>query len=346
MTTLPSVSTMTRTEILDALRDADHQDDLFSRADQVRREHCGDAAQLRGVVHFSNYCCRNDLYCGLLKDNDQAKRFRMTEDMIMDTALAIAGAGLGTVVLQSGEDYHYTRAMLCSVIERILERADVAITLSLGERPLEELRDFRKAGATRYLMKHETMNPDLYARMRSGLRLEDRLRAIRALRDMGYQTGVGNIVGLPGQTLEDLCDDILFFQEFQPDMVNIGPFIPHAQTPLRDEPAGDVELMLRVFALTRIATRNTHLAAANTVATLDPDEGQYRALTLGGANVIMPNCNPFAQSRADKIEYEFQITTRKRYVSVEEARRVLDRAGRTVAPGKGDSLKMQGGALC
>jgi biotin synthase len=124
-------------------------------------------------------------------------------------------------------------------------------------------------------------------------------------------------------------------------MINIGPFIPHAQTPLRDDPAGDIELMLRVFALTRLVTGNTHMAAANTVATLDPDNGQYRALTQGGANVIMPNCNPFLKSRNDKIEYEFQITTHKRYVSVDEARRVLARAGRFVDTGKGHSLKMQ-----
>ncbi|MBG0776765.1 MAG: [FeFe] hydrogenase H-cluster radical SAM maturase HydE [Desulfovibrionaceae bacterium] len=334
-----------REDILDALRDADNQAALFAEADRVRRDRVGDAAQLRGVVHFANHCRCNDLYCGLMRDNDRCERFRMSEDEIVDTALAIAEAGLRTVVLQSGEDPHYTREMLCSIIERILDGADVAITLSLGRRSREDLRAFRAAGAERYLMKHETMNPELYARMRPGLKLEDRLAAIRELRELGFQVGVGNIVGLPGQTLEDLCADVLFFQDFQPDMINIGPFIPHAQTPLRDEPAGDVELMLRVFALTRLVTGNTHMAAANTVATLDPDEGQFRALTQGGANVLMPNCNPFLQSRKDKIEYEFQITTNKRYVSVDEARRVLERAGRTVNPGKGHSLKMQGEAI-
>ena len=334
---------LTRSEILEALRDAQGQEALFARADSVRRECCGDTAQLRGVVHFSNHCCRDDLYCGLRKSNAETQRFRMDEDMIVETAMAVAEAGLHTVVLQSGEDYHYTRDMLCSIIERIVAQADVAVTLSLGERPLDELRDFKSAGATRYLMKHETMNPDLYTRMRPGLTLDDRLHTIRALREMGYQTGVGNIVGLPGQTMEDICDDILFFQDFQPDMVNIGPFIPHAQTPIAGEKTADIELMLRVFALTRIVTGNTHMAAANTVATLDPQEGQYRALVQGGANVIMPNCNPFTRSRDDKVEYEFQITTRKRYVSVEEARSLLARARRAAGQGKGDSLKMQGG---
>ena len=333
---------MNRDAILDALRDQANQEALFQEADQMRRTHVGDTAQLRGVVHFSNHCRCNDLYCGLLRDNAQCKRFRMSEDQMVDTALAIAQAGLRTVVLQSGEDMHYTRDMLCSVIERILDKADVAITLSLGKRSREDLLAFRDAGAQRYLMKHETMNPELYARMRSGLQLVDRLRAIDELRKLGFQVGVGNIVGLPGQTLDDICADILFFQDFQPDMINIGPFIPHAQTPLKDDPAADMELLLRVFALTRMVTRNTHMAAANTVATLDPDNGQYRALTQGGANVIMPNCNPFLKSRADKIEYEFQITTHKRYVSVDEARSVLGRAGRTEGRDKGHSLKMQG----
>jgi len=260
----------------------------------------------------------------------------------VDAALAGAAAGLRTVVLQSGEDGWYTRERICTILRRILDKAAVAVTLSLGERTADDLRAFRDAGASRYLMKHETMQPVLYARMRPGHTLETRRRALELLRSLGYQTGAGNIVGLPGQTLEDLAEDILFFQEFQPDMVNIGPFIPDASTPLGNEPAGDMECMLRVFALTRIVTKNTHLAAANTVATLDPDEGQYRALVQGGANVIMPNCNPFVQSKKDKIEYEFQITTKKRYVSIAEAKNVLQRAGRTIAPGLGDSLKMQG----
>ncbi|WP_320169416.1 [FeFe] hydrogenase H-cluster radical SAM maturase HydE [Maridesulfovibrio sp.] len=336
---------MNRKDILDALLDESGQETLFEKADRVRRDQVGDTAQLRGVVHFSNYCRCNDIYCGLLKDNDQCKRFRMTEDQIVETALSIAEAGLKTVVLQSGEDPHFTRSTICSIVERIMGKADVAVTLSLGQRSREDYAAFRSAGAERYLMKHETMNSDLYSRMRSGLKLVDRLRLIDTLRELGFQVGVGNIVGLPGQTPEDLCEDILFFQDFQPDMINIGPFIPHAQTPLKDDPAGDMDLMLRTFALTRIVTGNSHIAAANTVATLDPDNGQFKALTKGGANVVMPNCNPFLKSKTDKIEYEFQITTHKRYVSVDEARNVLARAGRTENHTKGHSLKLQGATL-
>lgn len=333
---------LNRKSILDALKDESNQNSLFEKADQIRRENIGDEVQLRGVVHFSNYCNCNDLYCGLLKDNHECKRFRMSEDQIVETALAVADAGLNTVVLQSGEDLYFTKDKLCSVIERIRDKADVAITLSLGSRSKKDLQAFKDAGAERYLMKHETMNPELYAKMRVGLKLESRLKDISTLRELGFQVGVGNIVGLPCQTLEDLCDDILFFQDFQPDMINIGPFIPHAQTPLKNYPAGDIELMLRVFALTRIVTKNSHMAAANTIATLNPEDGQFMALSKGGANVIMPNCNPYLKSKNDKVEYEFQITTRKRYVSIEEARNVLKRAGRKEGKGKGHSLKMEG----
>ncbi|WP_027179337.1 [FeFe] hydrogenase H-cluster radical SAM maturase HydE [Maridesulfovibrio bastinii] len=336
---------MNRSEILEALCTEGNEQALFERAEEVRLQNVGNEVQLRGVIHFSNYCVRNDLYCGLSVANKSCKRFRMDKETILNAAYSVADYGLKTVVLQSGEDRYYSLKDFCSIIETIREKTDMAVTLSLGERSQDEFEALRSAGAERYLMKHETMNPELYSYMRSGLKLADRLKQIETLRKVGFQTGVGNIVGLPGQTVDDLCDDIMFFQDFQPDMVNVGPFIPHAQTPLKNEPVAAEKMLLKVFALTRIVTGNTHMAAANTVATMNPENGQYQALTLGGANVLMPNCNPFPESKKDKVEYEFQITTRKRYVSVEEARKLLKRAGRTEGEGKGHSLKIQGEQL-
>jgi len=330
---------LTKQEIIYYLTHKEAAEELFRQADAIRKKYCGDVAHLRGVIHFSNYCRCNDLYCGLRRDNKEMKRMRMDEDMIVELALKIASQGIRTIVLQSGEDLFYTRAMICRIIKRIKEKADVAITLSLGERSYDDFKAFKDAGADRYLMKHETMNAKLYEKMRPGRRLKDRLQALEYLRRLDFQVGTGNIVGLPGQTLEDLAADILFFQDFQPDMINIGPFIPHKQTPLRDYPPGDFDLMLRVFALTRIVTLNTHLAAANTVATLRPIEGQYLCFIKGGANVLMPNCNPFAESKEKKVEFEFQCAPKKRYVSVEEAREILKRAGRKMAKDKGHSLK-------
>lgn len=330
---------LTKDEIIYYLTHKEVEKKLFAWADEIRKKYCGDAAHLRGVIHFSNHCRCNDLYCGLRKSNKEMKRFRMNKDTIITLADEIASSGIKTIVLQSGEDLYYDRNVICEIIREIKKKHDVAITLSLGERSYDDYKAFYEAGADRYLMKHETLNEELYERLRPGRKLKDRLKALEYLRKIGFQVGTGNIVGLPGQTIEDLADDILFFQDFQPDMINIGPFIPHPQTPLRDYPPGDFELMLRVFALTRIVTLNTHLAAANTVATLRPIEGQYLCFVKGGANVLMPNCNPFLESINKKVEFEFQCAPKKRYVSVEEVKYILKKAGRKIAKDKGHSLK-------
>ena len=315
-------------------------DEIFKEAVRIRDAYCGNEAHIRGVIHFSNYCVCDDLYCGLRKSNREMKRFRMDEDTIVQIADEIAEKGIKTIVLQSGEDPFYTREKVCNIIRRIKERHDVAVTLSLGERDYDDYRAFRDAGADRYLMKHETMNEKLYERMRPGRKLKDRLNALEFLRKLGFQVGAGNIVGLPFQTIGDLVDDILFFQDFQPDMINIGPFIPHPQTPLKDHAPGNFDLMLRVFALTRIVTKNTHIAAANTVATLKPENGQLLCFLKGGCNVLMPNCNPFPKSKEKKVEFEFQCAPMKRYVDVDEVRSVIEKANLQISNDKGHSLKM------
>ncbi|AEE15125.1 Radical SAM domain protein [Thermodesulfobium narugense DSM 14796] len=330
---------LVKKEIIHYLTDKTAEDELFSKADDTRKQYCGDTANLRGVIHFSNYCRCDDLYCGLRKSNKEMKRFRMDTETIISLADEIAKNSIKTIVLQSGEDVFYSCKMLCQIIKEIKRLHDVAITLSLGERSCDDYKRLYEAGADRYLMKHETMNEELYEKMRPGRKLKDRLKALEYLREIGFQVGTGNIVGLPGQTIEDLAKDILFFQDFQPDMINIGPFIPHKQTPLKDYPPGDFDLMLKVFALTRIVTLNTHIAAANTVATLRPIEGQYLCFVKGGCNVLMPNCNPFAESKEKKVEFEFQCAPKKRYVSVDEAKEILKMAGRKIAQDKGHSLK-------
>jgi len=229
---------LTKDEIIYYLTHKEAEEKLFAWLDEIRKKYCGDVAHLRGVIHFSNYCRCDDLYCGLRKSNKEMKRFRMDKDTIIALADEIASSGIKTIVLQSGEDLYYTREMICEIIREIKKRHDVAITLSLGERTYDDYKAFYEAGADRYLMKHETMNEKLYERMRPGRKLKDRLKALEYLRKIGFQVGTGNIVGLPGQTIEDLAEDILFFQDFQPDMINIGPFIPHPQTPLRDYPPG------------------------------------------------------------------------------------------------------------
>lgn len=240
---------MDRDEILYYLKTSDTGEELFQKADEVRKKHCGDEVHIRGIIEFSNHCCRNCLYCGLRKNNGNLNRYRIKEDEIVSLALYIASLGVKTIVLQSGDDFFYTQSMICRIIERIKEHADVAITLSVGERPFEDHRAFKLAGADRYLLKHETANEELYKKLHPHQSLRIRLEILEYLRKTGYQIGAGNIVGLPGQTMDDLCADILLLKELDADMSSVGLFISQRDTPLSQFLRGDLSLALRVLAL-------------------------------------------------------------------------------------------------
>ncbi|HOO89469.1 MAG TPA: [FeFe] hydrogenase H-cluster radical SAM maturase HydE [Syntrophales bacterium] len=323
---------MKRDEILCFLRHPDGDTELLQIADDVRKKRCGDDVHIRGIIEFSNHCCRNCLYCGLRRDNKELDRYRMTEEEIVDCARRLVSAGTRTIVLQSGDDFHYTRSMICRIIERIKESGDVAVTLSLGERPLDDYRAFRIAGADRYLLKHETANRDLYRQLHPGQDLEERVRILTFLRSIGYQIGSGNIVGLPGQTSEDLCEDILLLGDLDADMSSVGLFIPQHDTPLSENPPGDIPTALRVLALARIMTQNSHMPVTTAVATADPERGLVRGL-MAGANVIMPDYTP------DLYRTNYVIYDGKRQITLERAKEAIREAGRTIADTRGDSLK-------
>lgn len=263
---------------------------LFRAADRVRAAHLGAAVHLRAIIEFSNHCVRNCLYCGLRRDNRLVSRYRMTPGEIMAAARTARAEGYRTIVLQAGEDPAYTADVLASLIRRMKAELDVAVTLSLGDRSREDYRRLREAGADRYLLKHETADPALFARLRPGTDLKTRLRELRWLRELGYQVGAGNIVGLPGQSPATLTADIVLLRELGVEMAGIGPFIPHPDTPLARFPAGSPEMTLKVLAITRLLLPRTHLPATTAVAVLSPD-GRQRALRAG-ANVIMPDLTP------------------------------------------------------
>jgi biotin synthase len=257
----------------------------------------------------------------------------MAPEKVVNLAVEIADLGIGTVVLQSGDDFEYDRLTLCSVIKNIKkEKKDLAVTLSVGERPFDDYRAFRDAGADRYLLKHETASPELYARLHPGQSLKNRLDILRFLRDLGYQTGAGNIVGLPGQTVEDLCRDVLLLGELSPDMVSVGPFIPQRSTPLAGEIQGSLEAALRVLALVRVITRNSHMPANTAVASLDAASGLERALKAG-ANVIMPDFTP------ECFRGRYTIYDGKTHITPERAKAAIRGEGRFVGTGRGDSLR-------
>lgn len=273
------------------IENEDEQTRLFELANQIRRQEVGDEIHLRALIEFSNYCCKNCYYCGLRRHNKKLERYRMELEEIIASVQQAARLGYHTVVLQSGEDPYYTLDRMCWLLKIIKEKTNMAITLSIGERPREEYQELFDAGADRFLLRLETSNPELYARLHPDSDYENRIQVLRWFREIGYEIGSGIMIGLPGQTLVDLADDILAFKELDLDMIGVGPFIAHPQTPLANEANGTVEMTLKVVALTRIVTRDTNIPATTALATLQPKDGRELALQAG-ANVLMPNVTP------------------------------------------------------
>ena len=252
----------------------------------MRRQYVGDGVHLRGLIEFSNICKRNCLYCGLQSQNKMVKRYRLTKSEIFDIAKNGANDGFKTIVLQSGEDDFYTTGMLCSIISDIKELG-AAVTLSIGEKTFEEYKAYKDAGADRFLLRIETTDENLYRKMHPYADFQNRKRCLYDLKKLGYETGTGCLVGLPGQTLDSLADDILFFKELDADMIGIGPFIPHPQTPLKNEQPGNLDLAVKVMAVTRILLKDINIPATTAMESLRKD-GRLLALQ-SGANVVMPN---------------------------------------------------------
>ena len=330
---------MSKQEIVTLLALEDEADvaRLLETADRVRRENVGDEVHIRGLIEFSNICARNCAYCGLRRDNREVRRYRMPIAEIIETGVDIARKGIGTIVLQSGEDPWFTAERMAEIVRGIKSQADCAITLSIGERTYDDYRIMKEAGADRYLLRHETASRELYRKLHPDCDYEERTRCLRDLRSLGYQVGAGSMVGLPGQTLNDLAEDVIFVRDLDADMVGIGPFIPHPNTPLGGAPAGTLELTLKMVALVRIATRNAHIPATTATGSIDPF-GREKAL-MAGANIVMPNYTPLAY----RVDYE--IYPNKRCITEDPEdchgcmRARIMSIGRTVGEGAGHSLK-------
>lgn len=275
-----------RDELIEILKYDTRNEWLFALADKVRCENVGNEIHLRGLIEFSNICKRTCKYCGLRCENKNIERYRIEPEDIVFYAQKAVETGYKTIVLQSGEDSFYSKDVICEIITEV-KKLDVALTLSIGERSFEDYKAFRKAGADRYLIRIETTDRDLYSKMHPNMDYDNRVRCLRDLKKLGYETGTGCLVGLPGQTIESLADDILFFKEVGADMVGIGPFISHPDTPLKDSDNGDFTLALKVMALTRLILPDINIPATTAMETLNPN-GRIIALQ-SGANVVMPN---------------------------------------------------------
>lgn len=276
---------------------------LFVEADRVRREHVGEQVHFRGLIEISNCCRRACLYCGLRAANSNLSRYRMNPEEVLAAAQKALQFGYGTVVLQSGEDTSWSTSDLEELIQRLKESTSLAVTLSLGEREVDEYARWKAAGADRVLLRFETSDPELFGRIHPSLagRGAVRLGMLGELKRLGYEVGSGVMVGLPGQSADTLARDILLFAELGLDMVGVGPYVLNPDTPMGDPTSftvpdqvpATVERTLRVIALTRLLLPRAHIPSTSAVAALDPAGGHSLGLR-SGANVIMPNLTPLS----------------------------------------------------
>ncbi len=327
---------LNKTEIIGLLNSRTDAGDLFAAADLVRRKFVGADVHLRGLIEFSNICKNNCLYCGLRRDNKALERYRIDKNTILALAKHAKSMGLKTVVLQSGEDVYFDIPKMTEIIAGI-KSFGLALTLSTGEKSFREYEAYRKAGADRFLIRIETTDKKLYEENDPGMSWERRVQCMRDLKKLGYELGSGCLVGLPGQTTESLADDILFFKDMSCDMIGIGPFIPHPQTPLKNAAAGSLETALKVMAITRLLLPDINIPATTAMETLAPD-GQIRALQAG-ANVIMPNIT-LTQFRQYYQLYPGKTTTG--YTPDQSLQKVRDKIasiGRTIGQDAGQSKK-------
>lgn len=271
---------------------AQHKNLLFALAQKTAQKSFGRQIFVRGLIEFTNYCKNDCYYCGIRRSNKNAARYRLTQEEILECCRAGYGLGFRTFVLQGGEDYFYSDDDIAAIVRAIkAQHPDCAVTLSIGERSRETYALWKKAGADRYLLRHETADCTHYAKLHPAeLSAKNRQNCLYTLKELGYQAGAGFMVGSPYQTAENLADDLMFLQKLRPQMIGIGPFIPHHDTPFKDEPAGSVELTLVLLAVLRLLFPRVLLPATTALGTLATG-GRLLGIKAG-ANVIMPNLSP------------------------------------------------------
>ncbi|MEG0741932.1 MAG: [FeFe] hydrogenase H-cluster radical SAM maturase HydE [Clostridia bacterium] len=317
--------------------DADTLQALHRAARAVCDERYGKVVLIRGLIEFTNHCCNNCLYCGIRRDHASAKRYRLTPDAVLTCCATGYALGFRTFVLQGGEDGYFTDERLCALVCAIKQaHPDCSVTLSVGERSKESYRRLREAGADRYLLRHETIDAEHYARLHASEQShERRMLCLRELRELGYQVGCGFMVGSPYQTMDMLVRELRFIQAFRPQMVGIGPFLPHHATPFAAFTAGSVERTLTLLSLIRLLLPDVLLPATTALGTVSAD-GRERGI-LAGANVVMPNLSP------PEVRKQYTLYDHKRCTGDEAAEHLqrlnagLQRIGYQISVERGDS---------
>ncbi len=313
-------------ELIDGY-DAEMAELLAKRARAVREKVYGKDVFIRGLIEISNYCKNDCFYCGIRRSNKSCERYRLSREEILSCCEEGYALGFRTFVMQGGEDAFYTDEFLYDLIKEIkIKYPDCAVTLSLGERGRESFKRLFEAGADRYLLRHETADEEHYASLHpEELTLANRLQALKDLKDIGFQTGCGFMVGSPGQTTETLARDLKWIEEFEPAMCGIGPFIPHHATQFAGAEAGDVELTCYLLSIIRLIKPNILLPATTALATLDA-RGCEKGI-LAGANVVMPNLSPILAKQ------KYELYDNKAYGGSEAAKNVEELKARMEAIG-------------
>lgn len=322
-------------ELLES-EDASLVESLHRSAREVAVERFGKQVWLRALIEWSNVCRQDCLYCGIRKGNRSVPRYSLSREEILEGCEAAWKEGIRTFVLQGGENPSAALSLVPVVAEIRSRWKEAAITLSLGELPFETYALFRKSGADRYLLRHESASAAHYGQLHPAeMQLESRLACLEELRRLGYQVGMGMMVGSPAQTVENLLEDIRLMERFRPEMAGIGPFIPHPDTPLGHFPAGSAALTLRIYSILRLMLPDTLIPSTTALSTLAPG-GRLEGI-LAGANVIMPNFTPRPYRQAYSL-YRGKPDT-DGAEALRELREELSAAGYTVNPGRGDYKK-------
>ena len=309
---------------------------LQKKAQQTTIDRFGNAVFIRGLIEISNRCRNNCLYCGIRKGNTKVSRYALSRETILSCCREGHAFGFRTFVLQGGEDVSQTDDWVTETVSAVRkEFPDCAITLSLGEKSKEAYQRFFEAGANRYLLRHETFNETHYQELHpSEMSRNHRLQCLEWLKEIGYQTGTGIMVGSPGQTIDHLVEDLLFIERFHPEMIGIGPFIPHAETPFANKPAGSIKLTLKLLSILRLMHPSALIPATTALASLSSD-GRERGI-LAGANVVMPNLSP------SSVREKYSLYNQKAAFGSEAAeglkllKEQLNKIGYTISNERGD----------
>lgn len=309
---------------------------LYEKSASIARENFGNEIYFRGLIEVSNFCACDCFYCGIRKSNSNCHRYRLSEDEILSSCKVGYSLGFRTFVLQGGEDPYFNDEILLSIVSKIRKNyPDCAITLSLGERSFESYKKLFDAGANRYLLRHETATKSHYSKLHpNSLTLKNRLNCLKNLKEIGYQTGCGIMVGSPFQSNENLANDLVFIQDFQPEMVGIGPFISHKDTPFRDCPSGTLMQSLFVLALVRLILPKGLLPSTTALGSIH-SEGREKGI-LVGANVVMPNLSP-CNVRKDYMLYDNKVSMgSEAYEGLALMKEKLNKIGYVLSEKRGD----------